>query len=270
MFKDKKVHFGLSLSGGGSRGLAHLGVLKAMEDAGIKPEVISGTSMGAILGAFVAAGHSIDTIIQIALDAKGERLFNVQRSMLGLVGLDRIRAILVDYLPDDFSALKIPLFISTTNLTRGENEMFSSGPLLDAILASMAIPVVFKPMKLPTGIYVDGGLTNNMPARAIRDQCTVLIGSHVNYLEANADINNVKHVIERCFQMAIFNTVANEKTACDIYIDPPELRSFKTLNFDNAEQIIDLGYSAAKEVFQQKAELLKKKSVLEWLRQWGS
>lgn len=253
MQKDNNTLVGLALSGGGSRGLAHLGVLKAMHDEGIKAQILSGTSMGAILGAFVASGHPVDEIISIALDNKGATLFNVQRSMLGLVGLDRIRGILVDYLPEDFKSLQTPLFISTTNLSKGRNEILSSGSLIDAILASMAIPVVFNPMKIGEDIYVDGGLTNNMPAAAIRDKCKMLIGSHVNFLEDDADISNVKHVIERCLQLAIFNTVAEEKKICDIFIDPPELRSFKTLNFENAEEIIELGYSAAKDVLKQKA-----------------
>lgn len=256
MQREKNKNVGLSLSGGGSRGLAHLGVIKAMQEAGIKPGIISGTSMGAILGAFVASGHPVEDIIEIALDNAGSKLFNVQRSMLGLIGLDSIRSILVHYLPENFTDLEIPLLVSTTNLTLGKNEIFSNGSLIDAILASMAIPVVFKPMKIGDDIYVDGGLTNNMPATAIREKCEVLIGSHVNYLEEGVAIDNVKKVIERCFRLAIFNTVAEEKKLCDIFIDPPELKSFKTLNFDNAEEIIDLGYTAAKEAFSEKADIL--------------
>ena len=114
-------------------------------------------------------------------------------------------------------------------------------------------------MKIGENVYVDGGLTNNLPAREIWNKCKVLIGSHVNYLDEDVSVSNVKDIIERCFRLAIFNTVANDKSQCDIFIDPPELRSFKTLNFENANEIIDLGYSAATEVFKNKMDMLKKK-----------
>lgn len=270
MFIEKKVTYGLALSGGGSRGLAHLGVLKAMQDAGIKPSIISGTSMGGILGAFITAGYPVEDIIEIALDNKSSKLFKVQRSVLGLLGHERVRKILSEYLPETFEELKTPLFISATNLSKGINQMFSKGPLIDALLASMAIPVVFKPVKIGGDVFVDGGLTNNLPAAEIRDKCKVLIGSHVNYLDEDDNVSNVKGIIERCFRIAIFNTVLKDKALCDVFIDPPELSAYKTLNFDNVQEIIDLGYLAASNVMKEKIDVLKKKSVLDWMIRLGS
>lgn len=246
MFTSTKFEIGLALSGGGSRGLAHVGVLKALNEVGFFPQVFSGASMGAIIGAFFAAGYTPDDVLRIAGEKASARMFHFNLPKLGFTSHERVREILAGYLPETFEELKTPLYISTTNLTTGENQIFSSGPLLDPILASSSIPVIFKPVEIKGEYFVDGGLTDNLPTRIIRNDCKVLVGSHVNYIDEHKELNSIKEIAERCFRIAIYNTVRDDRKACDLFIDPPEVREFATLDFKNSVKIIELGYKAAK------------------------
>ncbi len=258
MVSKNIVHIGLALSGGGSRGLAHIGVLKALEEAEVKPEVISGASMGAIIGALIAAGYSAEDLIRIATEKQSSKMFELNRPKLGLATHAPIRKILSEFLPETFEELQIPLYISTTNLNTGKNEIFSEGPLLDPVLASSSIPIVFKPIQINGDFYVDGGLTDNLPAGVIREKCNVLIGSHVNYLDDRKSLDSIRDIIEQCFRVAIYNTVRDERDQCDFYVDPPELRQFKTLDFKELNEIIQIGYNATLEELKEQPDVFNK------------
>lgn len=237
--------FGIALSGGGARGIAHIGVLAALEKYGIKPEVVSGTSMGAIVGIFYAAGYSPKEILEIVTLRKFHKLINWHMPFSGLIDMDRMLQIMEELIKtDDFSALKIPFYCAVTNLNSGLSEIKSEGPLFRWVLASASIPVVFEPQIIEGQTYVDGGLLNNLPTEPIRHKCQILIGVHVNHNAPQDEVKGMKSVAERCFRLGIAQNVEDSKKLCNFLIEPPDTRNFSTLNFDNAEEIYQVGFNA--------------------------
>jgi NTE family protein len=135
----EKYNLGIVLSGGGARGIAHLGVLKALEEIGVKPDVISGTSAGAIVGSFYASGHKPEEILDIVLNTT---LFSSLRPALGrgFLRMDRAELIYKKHLaPATFENLKTPLYISATNIINGEAVYFNEGDLILPIMAASSI-----------------------------------------------------------------------------------------------------------------------------------
>ncbi|MFV0565963.1 MAG: patatin-like phospholipase family protein [Flavobacteriaceae bacterium] len=236
---------GLALSGGGARGFAHVGVLKALEENHLVPKVISGTSMGAIIGALIAAGYSSADIENMALDKANLKIFNVRGLKLGLSTHNYVRKTLNKLLPETFSELKMPLYLSATNLNTAQHEVFSSGNLIDAVLASISIPLVFKPVNINGQFYADGGLVKNLPASSIRNKCDYLVGSHVNYIPDNFNLKTTGQLIDRAIRISIHNTIMPEINLCDLYIDPKECGEFDVLNFKVFDDIVNTGYQEA-------------------------
>ncbi len=230
-----------------------------MEEFGIKPEVISGTSMGAVIGAFIAAGYSALELEKIVKDSSKSNLLKMVLPDLGLASYDPLRKILKDLLPENMEDLKIPMHISATNLTLGKNVIFTQGNLADATIASCSIPLNFKPIKINGDYYVDGGLTKNLPASTIRGKCDVLIGSHANYIDKAEDIDSISNILERCFRIGIYNSVKTDRSVCDLLIEPQEVEQFDTLNFKEYSKIINIGYRAAHKVLKQYMEDLNYK-----------
>jgi NTE family protein len=242
---------GLVLSGGGARGISHIGVIKALEEIGIKFNCISGTSSGAIVGALYSAGYTPDQIIDIILSTKIFRSMRPAWSWTGLLTIDVLKDTLLKHLPENnFSALKIPLTVATTDIKRGKSVYFSEGELIPAILASCCVPAVFNPVQLDGGVYVDGGLMDNLPAKVIRDRCDLLIGSHCNYISNDFDLKNIRSVIERSLLIAINGNTTVSKSYCDILIEPPGVGGYSGLDLRKAKELFETGYRFVKENFE--------------------
>ena len=218
---------GLVLSGGGARGISHIGVLKGLDELGLKFDQIAGTSAGSIVGSLYAYGHSPDRILEIILSTSLFRSMRPAWTWTGLLSLEGLKNTLLTYLPEnDFKVLKIPMTIAATEIKRGKTEYFSSGELVPAILASCCVPAVFNPVQYNNGLYVDGGLTDNLPASSIRDEVDFLIGSHCNYISDEFDVKNFRSVIERSLLIAINGNTKVSKGLCDILIEPPGVGSY--------------------------------------------
>ena len=143
------MKIGISLSGGGARGFAHIGVLKALEENDIFPDVIAGTSAGAIIGALYAAGKTPDEMLDFVRESSILKIFRVTLPNKGLTSLDYLRERLEEVLPvDDFASLQKELYVAVTNLKSGELEIIHHGLLHETIMASSAIPLVFKPVEI--------------------------------------------------------------------------------------------------------------------------
>jgi len=164
---------GLALSGGGARGFAHIGILKALQNAGIHIDCISGTSMGGLIAAAFACGIPLETIEQKALQLSHMRelvkLVDVSRQRRGLLEGSRVRDFLVDlFLDRSFETLKIPLAMPAVDLVRAQEVVFTSGMVLPAVLATSAVPALFQPIELNGQRLVDGGVLNNLPVDLAR------------------------------------------------------------------------------------------------------
>jgi len=235
--------FGIALSGGGARGIAHIGVLEALENFGIKPRVVSGTSMGAIVGVFYAAGFSPKEMLKILVERKFHKMINWHRPFSGLIDIKQVKKVMAEMIGnDDFSSLKMPFYCAVTNLNSGLEEVKSEGKLFQWVMASSSIPVVFEPQIIDGQTYVDGGLLRNLPAEAIREKCQVLIGVHVNHNGPEEEVTGLKSIAERAFRLGIAQNVEDSKRICDFVIEPPEARNYSTFAFHKAEEIYQVGY----------------------------
>lgn len=245
---DKKFKTGLVLSGGGARGFAHLGVIQALNEAGIFPDVISGTSAGAIVGVLYADGYAPKEIL--ALMSWASR-FDFMRPALPREGLLQIngvdRILKANLRAKTFEDLKIPLFVSATDLNQGKSVYFSKGDLFEPVMASASIPVLFQPVKINNVSYVDGGVLDNLPIKPIENSCQVIIGSFVNPIGYVEKISGLINIAERTFLLSMSKDVVEKSKRFDLYIAPPDLRNYGILDPEKSQEIFDLGYSATKE-----------------------
>lgn len=256
--KQKEMQkIGYVLSGGGARGFAHLGVIKLLEETGIKPFAISGTSVGAVIGGLYAAGKNSEEILDILKNNKFFSWSNLSVLKKGFFSMDVLKKILKDNIvKNDFNALQTKLFVTATDLIKGESVILSEGDLFGSIVASASIPVVFEPVSYGDRLFVDGGVLNNFPVEPLEKNCDVIIGSHVNKIENGFQEKHffkTVEILDRCFHLAISNTVYSNKNKCDVFIDIP-LQHYNTYDVKNADKIFEIGYNTA---LQYKKELIK-------------
>ena len=144
-----------------------------------------------------------------------------------------------------FDDLKKPLIIAATNLITGRVEYFSQGSIVDKVLASSSIPVIFKPQKINGIAYVDGGLVNNLPLAPIKDKCKIIIGVNVTPLEEDPRLNGIRDVAMRSFHISIARSVYEKKEVFDIYIEPEELKNYGYFNVKKGLELFNIGYETA-------------------------
>jgi NTE family protein len=235
------------LSGGGARGLAHVGALRAFKEAGMVPAAISGTSAGALVGAFVAAGVDPADIARLVL--KDWRLHLTRWRVLRgeMLSQRRIGEFLEDFLPvKTFEELRLPLFVSATDLAKGGQRIFSSGPLVPALLAASAVPVIFPPVVIDGTPYVDGGLSNNLPIEPFLDRRAETVAIYVNPLPPWTGRRSVRGTIDRVFHLSFREMVGRSAKGCRWYIEPPELSHFGMFDLSHSGEIMRIGYEYTK------------------------
>ena len=237
---------GLVLSGGGVRGVAHLGLIKALEENDIRIEKLSGTSAGSIVSAFYAYGYSVEDILDIILNINALKLFRPALSLTGILKMDHVYKFLEQHLPNnDFSYLRLPVTIAATNLKTGTTDYFDQGDLIGAVCASSCIPVMFDPVEYNGSLYIDGGILNNLPVEPIKDHVDKVFGSHCNPIDRDFEPKNARWVMERALMLSITNNSYNSKSLCDYFFEPKGLESFKVMDIGHAREIFNIGYEQA-------------------------
>ncbi|GAA4399242.1 patatin-like phospholipase family protein [Nibrella viscosa] len=234
---------GLVLSGGGARGIAHLGVIKALQEQGIQIDRISGTSAGAIAGALFANGYSPDEILKIVETSSFFRHLRPAWSRMGLLRMDTAIELYKKYLPhDSFEGLKIPLHVAAVDLNEGDLEIFDQGELIRPVLASCCLPGFFEPFYMNKRQYVDGGVLNNLPVEALENKVDFIIGSHCNPFQLRKPITSMRGVIERSLILGIQSKTKDRFAKCNVLIEPPELANFDVFDVRRAREIFRIGY----------------------------
>ncbi|MBX2900279.1 MAG: patatin-like phospholipase family protein [Cyclobacteriaceae bacterium] len=244
---------GLALSGGGFRGVAHLGVLQYLSELNIMPDEIAGASAGAMAGAFIAAGYAPEEIFQFS---KKEKFFNysdVSATKAGLFSADVFEKIIKKYIPhNSFEKLKTPLYVSVTDLTNAQALIFSEGDLSLAIKASCCFPLVFQPVLYNDNTYLcDGGLLNNFPAEQVRTTCNKVIGININPISKMESEPTYKEILSRIIRIATSSTIKSPETLCDVYLHPNELIKYGTFDYRKSDELFQLGYTYAKQFEEQ-------------------
>lgn len=249
-----KYKIGLALSGGGIRGVAHLGVLKAMEEFGIAPQIISGVSAGAIIGAMYSDGRSVEEMLGFFENSSFKRgvKLNMPKNG-GFVNVNGYRSYLEKFMKArDFSELRIPLIVNATDLEEGTIAYFDSGNIIDAVVASASVPVLFNPAKIGKRFYVDGGILCNLPAEILRKDCDFVLGVHVNPIWPLPPSTKygMKAVAERVFHLAVNGNTYNSKMYCDLVIDLKRDREVGMFESSMSEYLMRIGYEAAVAAFE--------------------
>jgi NTE family protein len=240
---------GLVLSGGGIRGVAHIGAIKALEEYGIYPSLIAGTSVGAIVGALYAAGCTWEEMLDFFKSTEIFSFTNYAMGKPGFLDTEKFHDQLKAYIPNDtFESLEKQLHVTATNLLDGTLNVFSRGQLIKPVLASAAVPGLFAPVQIEKGYYVDGGTLNNFPVDLIKQRCDRIIGVYVNpFNHVNIkDLNHVNKVLERAYHVMVANETTQKFKDCDILIRPANMNKYSMFTLKNLDIILDLGYTAAK------------------------
>lgn len=242
---------GLALSGGGAKGFAHIGVFKLLEECGLMPDIIVGTSVGALMGALFADGYSADEIKELFSGREFSEFAQLQLPKSGLFDSKRFRHFLRRHLrAKTFEDLKIPLIVMATDLDNGESHEFRSGPIVEAVNASCSIPIIFSPVVINGVHYVDGGLFHNFPVSIIRDSCERVIGVNVSPLVSQKYKQTIFHIAERSYHYMFRANTIEDREMCDVLIEAEEFGKYKTFDLENVDQISQIGYSAAVRAFE--------------------
>jgi NTE family protein len=280
---------GLVLSGGAAKGIAHIGVLKVIEKAGLHVDIIGGTSMGSIIGGLYACGYSAAQLEKIVLNQDWLFLLTDQLQRLNLsvkekeeydkylisfpfengkvklpsgIGSGQNISLLLSQLTlpvdtiNDFSKLPVPFFCIATDIVNAQEVILDHGYLPDAIRASMAIPTIFTPVEIDGHLLVDGGLVNNFPVdRAIDKGANIIIGVNLGVRErTKEELNNLTSVLEQSVFFQAYSRNNCNKTLCDILIQP-DIAPNSAASFSNTAQLIKAGEDAAMLHFEELKEL---------------
>ncbi|PIB27975.1 patatin-like phospholipase family protein [Maribacter sp. 4G9] len=244
------MNVGLVLSGGGVRGVAHIGAIKALEEIGVHPSHIAGTSSGAIVGALYAGGRNWEEILEFFKTTQVFSIDKYARNKPGFVDTEKFYEHLKAYLPkDSFSSLRISLHVTATNLLDGTLKIFNKGELIKPVLASAAVPGLFAPVSFKDGYYVDGGTLNNFPVELIKEFCDQIVGIYVNPFEKikKTELKHAHNVLERAYHIMVANETALKFAHCDVLIRPEHMAEFSMFSLKNIDTLFELGYKSAKE-----------------------
>jgi len=253
-----KMNVGLALSGGGVRGIAHLGVIKALNEVGIVPTKVSGTSAGAIAGAMYCQGYLPEEILQIIVDTNYFKFMRPAISLTGFFKMDSVGNLFRLYLGhDDFAQLKIPLTVAATDIKKGKVRYYSEGELIRPIMASSCIPGMFDPVVIGKRFLVDGGVLNNMPVEPLEGFSDSIIGVNCNQLPEETNIGNMKKLIERSVIMAMNYNAYSRKYKCDFFLEPPGLGKYGVFDIKKAPELFLIGYDYTLKFIEENPAILE-------------
>jgi NTE family protein len=271
--------FALALGAGGSRGIAHIAVIEALDEMGVRPTAIAGTSIGALIGAAYAAGlsgkeirrhvialaHNRTEVMRRLFVARAgtfANLFNIGFGSATLVDAEKFCAqFLPEQVPEDFGELTIPFSAVASDLYRRTQAVFSAGPLRPVLAASIALPAVMRPVVIDERVLVDGGATNPLPFDLLRGKADVVVAVDISGdpSEARRDIPPPWECLATAaLMMGSALTREQLKHGAPDLIVRPKVGSFRTLDFLQASAILRASEPAKAEVKERLGVLLEK------------
>jgi len=253
--KQKPYTIGLVLSGGAARGFAHLGVLQAMKEMDIRPSIISAVSAGSIVGALYADGYEPREVLELFHSKSFFKYAEFVFRKTGLMRADGLKDMLSKHLrTKNIEDLPMPFLVTVTNLRNGKCEYITKGPLVEAIMASSSIPVLFIPGKFKNQFYIDGGISDNFPVQPIKNQCKKIIGVHVNPVGVEERLNSLMKIAARAFHLSVASGLDVKKKHVNLFIEPQELRDYNLLDVAKGQELFDIGYQEAKDILSKKKQ----------------
>lgn len=252
---------GISLAGGGSKGLIHAGALQFFEENKIKFHSLSGTSAGSIVSGLYSCGKKPYEILDFFSTTKMFSTKHLGLSYKGFIKTNTLRSEFEEIIGNpSIENLDTKLQIVATNMLDGTEKIFDKGNLIDAILASSAYPGVFTPMKIDGVIYSDGGMVNNFPIDLIKNDTDIKVGIDFPKFEKlkEKDLSNMFEILTRSFDIIRNMNTYKKANLADIYLTPARGLNLGTFDTDpnKLEEIFEIGYSFTKKYFEDHPEKL--------------
>ncbi|PGY10887.1 patatin-like phospholipase family protein [Bacillus sp. AFS031507] len=243
---------GLALGSGGARGFAHLGVIKALKDAEIPIHLIAGSSMGALVASFYGAGIDMDRLYKLSTAFKRKYFLDFTVPKMGFISGKKVKEFIKVFTHGkNIEDLSIPIGIVTTDLLTGEKVVFQTGPVADAVRASISIPGIFVPEKYNGRILVDGGVSDRIPVSVAKEMgADIVIAVDVSRVKRNAEITSIYDVIMQSIDIMQAEIINNREIAANVMIRPP-VEIYSSRAFTNIDEIINLGEEEAKKHLKQ-------------------
>lgn len=240
----------LVLSGGASRGIAHIGVIKALEELGFEIRAISGVSAGALVGAFYCDGYTPEEMLRVVKSKEWLKYLRPAIPRLGFVSLKEAEKYLNKMLSiRRIEEAKKKLFIGALDIKSGKTFYFDSEDFVPILLGICALPGIFEPVRYKDYLLIDGGITNNLPVEPLISMDGMLVGVDVNPSEQVEKIRNIFHLLVRSFLLAVRSNVEKRKELCHVVIEP-ELFKYSPLSLLKADEIYRLGYEKTMQVLR--------------------
>ncbi|MEL1245583.1 patatin-like phospholipase family protein [Flavobacterium sp. DGU11] len=246
---------GLILSGGGSKGIAHAGVLKFFDEAGIVPTQIAGTSSGAIVSALYAWGKKPEEILEFFKSIYFFHWKHFTFRKAGFIDSEAFRDYFTTIFKDaTLGDMPYKMHLTATDLVSGKLKIFGAETkIADAVLASSAFPGIISPYEIDGKLYSDGGIINHFPTDILQGRCETLIGIYVSPIQKieAADLKSIKSVTTRAYDLLSANSNMQKFTLCDWVISPDELALYSTFETNKAkmDEIFNIGYESAKKSY---------------------
>jgi NTE family protein len=237
----------LSLSGGGLRGAAHVGAIKFLEEQGVEVTAVSGSSAGAIVGLFLAAGLKSDDMLEFLKSLEKKELFAWASGAIGIFKMERLENKLRDTVNiNDYSELKIPLHTCVTNIDTGESLYIDSGDVIDYTVASSTITPLFQAKKIGDNSYIDGGFSDNLPVKPLKDYYEKSLAININPL-VGEELSTFKSLAIRSILIMIRSNSIPAKKLADAYFEIKGVSNMHLFNFDEIDMAYKAGYNELKE-----------------------
>ena len=242
--------FGVALSGGTAKSVTHVGVIKALVEAGIPISYIAGTSGGSIVGSMYASGMPISTMESVATNMKWRKLVSIRLTRLGFISSQRIEDFVRETIGNvNFEDLAVPCGVVATNLVTGDRKVFRTGPLARAVRASCSIPPIYLPVEIDGDYYVDGGLSQYLPVEtALEMGAEFVLASHLAPVDPTyrRPQNILQLVVQITGLMARKNFPIS--VAKSHFVVHPNVDAYSSFDFDHAAEMIEIGYDATRRV----------------------
>ncbi len=240
---------GLALSGGGVKALAHVGFIKALLEHNITPNILSGTSGGALVAALYASGKSPEEMLDFFKRTPLFKFSLITWNKAGIVDSAKYQKILREAFGlETFEALSYPVTVTATNITDGTLAYFNKGDLIKPIIASSALPPYFSPVTIDGQLYSDGGVLNNFPTEPLmRRRCDVILGSFVNPVMPiePKEVNNILKLIQRVYHISLEANHHKKIVKCHYVFMPKEVLKIGLLDTRMINKAYNLGYENA-------------------------
>jgi NTE family protein len=243
----KEPRIGLALGSGGARGFAHIGVIKALRDAGIPIHMIAGSSMGALVGAMVCIGHNDDNLKRMATLFKRKYYMDYIVPKMGFISGKKIKDLMKLLTQQKrIEECDIPLAIVATDLIHGEKVVFRSGPIADAVRASISIPGILVPEKIDGKLLVDGGVIDRVPVSVAREMgADLIIAVDISHFKAQYEVVSIFDVIIQSIDIMQREMVRWHEISADIMIRPM-VEQYSSTAFKDVNDIIEIGEEAGR------------------------